>query len=244
MKINVILKKEAVDPKKITEQDHVVVLDILLATTTIVSLLQHRAKEIYPVIDKMEALSLCEELGNDSCLLIGEEKGRLIEGFLAPNPLSLQEAVCDKSIILSTTNGTVAIGRVNRAKQVYVACLLNGRAVARELVQERQEDENIHIVCSGSSNQFCMEDFYGAGFFIDELLQAYDGKKVELSDSALSAHLFYDKYRSQVEGERVLRQSSVGRMLIEQGFSEDISYVNQRNVYEVVPKLVGQKVKI
>jgi len=123
MKINVILKKEAVDPKKITEQDHVVVLDILLATTTIVSLLQHRAEEVYPVIDKMEALSLWEELGKDTCLLIGEEEGRLIEGFMAPNPLSLQEAVCDKSIILSTTNGTVAIGRVNRAKQVYIASL-------------------------------------------------------------------------------------------------------------------------
>jgi len=110
-------------------------------------------------------------------------------------------------------------------------------------VRERQADETIHIVCSGSSNQFCMEDFYGAGFFIDEILQAYDGKDVELTDSALSAHLFYDKYRSPAEGEQVLRQSAVGRMLIEQGFIEDISYANQRNVYEVVPKLVGEKVK-
>src|SRR5699024_1040831 len=109
MKINVILKKEDVDPLQITKDHVVVVLDILLATSTIVSLLHAGAREVYPVMDKMEALSLSKSMCEKSTLLIGEEKGGLIDGFLAPNPLSLHSVVQNKTVILSTTNGTVAI---------------------------------------------------------------------------------------------------------------------------------------
>lgn len=242
MKINVILKKEDIAPQKISMNHIVVVLDILLATSTIVSLLHGGAKEVYPVVDKMEALSLSEGMSEKSPILIGEENGQLIDGFLPPNPLSLQEEVEGKSIILLTTNGTVAVRKVSHAKDVFIASLLNGAAVAERILRHYDLDQTINIVCSGSSNQFCMEDFYGAGSLVNELLMLSNKNDIELTDSARSAYLFYKNYASEKEGEQILENSSVGRMLIRQGFEDDIGYVNKRNVYSIVPKLSAENI--
>src|SRR5699024_2664905 len=153
MKINVILKKEDIEPLKITHDQTVVVLDILLATSTIVSLLHNGAKKISPVVDEMEALSLIENMDVKSFLLIGEKNGQLIDGFLAPNPLSLHTKVNDRKIVLLTTNGTVAIRKVSHAGEVYIASLLNGAAVAKDIYEKHEYGQTINIVCSGSSNQ-------------------------------------------------------------------------------------------
>lgn len=44
-------------------------------------------------------------------LLVGEYGGETIKGFLPPNPLFLQEKVKGKTVILSSTNETVAINK-------------------------------------------------------------------------------------------------------------------------------------
>ena len=49
-KIHVLTQKEAIDPLKI-KNCVVVVFDVLLATTTITTLLQHGAKKIIPVLN-------------------------------------------------------------------------------------------------------------------------------------------------------------------------------------------------
>lgn len=242
MKINVILKKEDIDPLQITNNHIVVVLDILLATSTIVSILHAGAKEVYPVMDKMEALSLSRNMSEKSPLLVGEENGRLIDGFLAPNPLSLHSVVQDKTIILSTTNGTVAIRSVSHARKVVIASLLNNTAVAKTVFEQNYSNETINIVCSGSSNQFCMEDFYGAGYFIHELVKLVGRANLQLTDSALNSYLFYGKFSSIKDGERILRKSSVGEMLIRQGFSDNISFVSEQGKYRGIPELRGKKI--
>lgn len=242
MKINVILKKEDIDPLQITNNHIVVVLDILLATSTIVSILHAGAKEVYPVVDKMEALSMSEDMFEKSPILIGEENGQLIDGFLAPTPLSLHATVKNRTAILSTTNGTVAIRTVSHAKKVYIASLLNGVVVARRLVKNGLHNESVNIICSGSSNQFCMEDFYGAGYLINELKEQSDDIDIHLSDSAKSAWLFYSQYATKEAGEQILRKSSVGEMLIKQGFSQDISYVSKQGKYRGIPELNERKI--
>lgn len=242
MNLNVILKKEAIDPEKITDEHVIVIFDILLATSTIVSMLQHGAKEVYPVTNQLEALSLREGLVNKSPLVIGEENGQLIDGFLAPNPLSLREKVNDRAVILLTTNGTVAIQTVAHAQAVYVASLLNGKAIAQKVIAHFPFDKTVHLVCSGSSNQFCMEDFYGVGFVIDEIVKELGEVGCTLTDSAKAAHLFYQSYRSKEQGEQILRSSAVGHMLTEQGLDEDLVYVNKRNIYSIVPQLQGDRI--
>src|SRR6478752_3755927 len=164
-----------------------------------------------------------------------KDRRKTIEGFFDPNPSTLKEHVQNKAVILSTTNGTVAIHNAEKAKHVYAASLLNGEAVANAVCQPSQ-DETVLLVCSGSSDRFCLEDLYGAGYFISCLLQL---KTFHLTDAAKAALLLYEAYEhSPVE---ILKRSAVGEMLTQYGFLDEIGFVSRKNVYSVVPKVVKKK---
>ncbi|MFV5314164.1 2-phosphosulfolactate phosphatase [Priestia megaterium] len=232
-KVHVILKKEELLAKKL-EGKTVVIFDILLATSTIAAALQQGATEVIPVRNEEEARNKAKTYKPDEIALVGEYRGKTIEGFLDPNPSTLKH-VQNKTVILSTTNGTVAIHNAEKAKHVYAASLLNGEAVASAVCQPSQ-DETVLLVCSGSSDRFCLEDLYGAGYFISCLLQL---KTFHLTDAAKAALLLYEAYEhSPVE---ILKRSSVGEMLTQYGFLEEIGFASRKNVYSVVPKVVKKK---
>ncbi len=237
------MKKEEIDEEKMKENKVAVVFDVLLATSTIASALQYGAAEVIPVLDGYEAKAEAAHRPADDYLLVGEYEGLTIEGFLSPNPLSLKGEVPGKSVILSTTNGTIAIKKSANATRVYAASLLNSSAVAGQLAKACK-DETIILVCAGSSGNFNMEDFYGAGYFIDCLLQQGEAE-LELTDPAMAAHLFYKGNRE--DGPRILKNSRVGRMLADYGFETEIDYVAIHSSHDAVPmledrvRLVNQK---
>ncbi|WP_199794690.1 2-phosphosulfolactate phosphatase [Lentibacillus sp. Marseille-P4043] len=235
MKIHLLLKKEEVDTVQMDENKIAVVFDVLLATSTITACLDYGARQVIPVMDEAEALKEAKNFSQEDISLVGEYDGKTIDGFLDPAPLALKEHVAAKTVVLSTTNGTVAIRKAASAKEVYIASLLNGRAVSKQIA-DMYDNETIIVVCSGSKNQFCLEDFYGAGYFIDQLVNAYGGQ-IDLTDSALTAKLFYENVSDQA----VLRDSRVGKMLENYGFEDDIAYVNQRGILSVIPRLVDGK---
>src|SRR3982074_3000055 len=107
-RIHVLTKKEELDgvraPGKV-----VVVLDILFATTTMVSALAHGAAEVVPVLDEAAARSRARSYPEGSYVLSGERVAETLPGFVHPAPLALVEhGVQGKTVIYSTTNGTVA----------------------------------------------------------------------------------------------------------------------------------------
>ncbi|WP_243549344.1 2-phosphosulfolactate phosphatase [Priestia megaterium] len=233
-KVHVILKKEELLAKKL-EGKTVVIFDVLLATSTIAAALQQGATEVIPVKNKEEARNKAKTYKPDEIALVGEYRGKTIEGFFDPNPSTIKQYVKNKTVILSTTNGTVAIRSAEKAKQVYAASLLNGEAVARAVYQQGQA-ETVLLVCSGSSDRFCLEDLYGAGHFINCLLRL---KTFHLTDAAKAALLLYEAYEhSPLE---ILKRSSVGEMLTQYGFLDEIGFVSRKNVYSVVPKVVKKK---
>lgn len=59
----------------------VVVLDVLRATSTMVSALAAGARAIYPAGNPEEAVRLLSSLGREDTLLCGERKGLKVEGF-------------------------------------------------------------------------------------------------------------------------------------------------------------------
>ncbi|PBB04990.1 2-phosphosulfolactate phosphatase [Salimicrobium humidisoli] len=236
MKIHLLWKKEEIEERHINEDKIAVVFDVLLATSTIASCLAAGAREIIPVLNTTEALRTKEKLsaGTEEVLLAGETDGLPVEGFINPVPSILNRRASGKTVILSTTNGTVAIRKAASAKKVYTASLLNGEAVGKRIAGTH-EGETVVAICSGSRNNFCMEDYYGAGYFIHCLMRETDDP--ELTDSARSAQLFYENMKE--EAVSVLTRSSVGRMLSDYGFYEDVAYVSQRGIMDVVPRLNG-----
>lgn len=239
-KIHLLFKKEEIDEEKLAKGNKVViVLDVLFATSTIVTSFSAGAKHIIPVLNREEALQKASQLEEGSYYLIGEDKGKLMDDFLDPNPLKLPKQIQDKTLILSTTNGTVSICKAMHAKKVYIAALLNGKAVAGRVAKMHKTD-TIIVICSGSHQRFCIEDFYGAGYLINELIAFFDGW--DLSDAAKLAVSFYRDNKGNSKG--VLESSRLGEKLIQMGFKEEIDYISQLGVLSVVPYLHYGKLTI
>lgn len=228
--IHLLFKKEEIDAVKMKENKVAVILDILLATSTITACLYGGAKRIIAVRHKEEALEEIKHLKKGSFCLVGEYEGKTIEGFLDPTPRQLEKIIKGKTVVLSTTNGTVAIRKAACAKQVYIASLLNGSAIAKHIAFAHQK-ETIIVVCAGSQHQFCLEDFYGAGYFIDQLVSASSGHW-ELTDAAKAALLFF---KSSEAPTAILKASKVGEMLIQHGFEEEITFISRLGIMPIVP---------
>ena len=135
----------------------VVVLDIIFATTTMVTALAHGAKEIVPVLDEKAARACAGDF--PGCVLSGELFAETLSGFAHPAPLALlAHGIEGKRVIYSTTNGTVAMTQAVGAARVYCGALLNARALVEHIVQHHPR-ETVLIVCSGSGVIFNFEDF-------------------------------------------------------------------------------------
>ncbi len=230
--MHVLTKKEELDSVRVPGKV-VVVLDILFATTTMVTALAHGAKEIVPVLDESAARACAADF--PGCVLAGELYAETLPGFAHPAPLALlAHGVEGKSVVYSTTNGTVAMTQAAGAARVYCGALLNARALVEHILA-RHERETILIVCSGSGNNFNFEDFYGAGYFVECL-----GERVrDFSDAARAALALY----RHAKGPEALLDCRVGRMMAARGLAHEVEFASRLDALPVVAALEDGRVR-
>ena len=236
MKIHVLFKKEEIDAAQMKDDKIAIVFDILLATSTITACLEAGARQVIPVLDVAEAKVVAERFNSIDICLAGEDRGLSIPGFMDPTPLYLKEKVSDKTVVLLTTNGTIAIRKSADAHHVYISSLLNVPAVV-EQVRKVHKNETIVLVCSGSQNQFCFEDFYGAGYFVSEMAKQYGEIELDMSDHALAAMVLYESAATGTT--ELMKQTRVGKMLTTYDYQEDLAYISQQGISTVIPKLIN-----
>jgi 2-phosphosulfolactate phosphatase len=228
-KIHVLLKKEELDAQRLPGKV-VVVLDVLFATSSIVTALSHGAVEVVPALDGDMALLEASKRKDGSYVLSGELNADTIAGFCHPTPLALlDEEVAGKTVIYSTTNGTVAVSKAKEAGHVYAAALLNGEATV-DHVERFHPNETVLLVCSGSADNFNLEDFYGAGYLVS--LFARRGGH-ELSDAALAARMLHDGS----DALECLTRSRVGRMMLSRRLEDEVRFAAQKSCFDVVARL-------
>ena len=229
-RVHVLMKKEELDAERLPGKV-VIVLDVLFATTTIAAALAAGATEVVPALDPQSARTEAKGRAEGSYVLAGELRAENIEGFTHSTPLLLTRhaSLAGRSLIYSTTNGTVALAKSVGAAEVYAAALVNARAVV-EHVQRSHPAETVLLVCSGSMENFNLEDFYGAGHLAHLFAQT---GTAELSDAALAARKLHDG-TSAVE---CLRESRVGRMMLERGLGPEVDYAATADSLSVVPRL-------
>jgi len=240
-KLELCLRKEEIDEDELLGKV-AVVFDIFLATSTAAAMLHNGAKEVIPVLNYEDALQKAKEQAAQDHVLVGEYLGRTIEGFLFPFPTRLKERVNGKTVVFSTTNGTVALRKTRSAKAVFAASMLNEGPLTNYLI-DTYRDESIVLVCSGSNGKFSLEDFFGAGSFIKTLTDAglKEGLEWRMSDASLAALHFY---QANVENaEELLQQSRVGKSLVEEGFRDELVFTLQKNACPVIPHLDGDTLK-
>ncbi len=207
-----------------------VVVDVLRATSTIVTALAAGVTEIYAVatLDECAALGLAR-----GCLTAAERDGRPVPGFdLGNSPFGFLDGkipVSGRALALSTTNGTQALQASLAAAHVACGAFINLQAVT-EFALAQQCD--VLVVCAGWKGQFCLEDSLFGGALAERL--APHGYDVAASDATLAAlHLWQ---QAQTDWPAYLLQSSHVRRLNSLEANQDFEFCTRVDAYaDVLP---------
>lgn len=211
-----------------------VVIDVLRATSTIVTAIANGSKGVIPVRSMGDASQIAAKIGSTHFLLCGEKDGVKIEDFdLGNSPFEYStEVVKDKTIILTTTNGTLAIQKSLLASHIYIASFLNVGSLLKQLRTQHADDE-IVLVCSGWKGRISIEDTLCAGYIIHELYG--DVLNEDLPDGAKVALASYCECKDNLEG--ALAKSNHAKRLKNIIDTDDIAYCSQIDIFDVLPTL-------
>jgi 2-phosphosulfolactate phosphatase len=216
----------------------VIIIDVLRATSTMVTALANGCKSIIPVLTPEDALEKRPLISG--ALLGGERQAQQIEGFdFGNSPFDyVPEKVGGRKVIMTTTNGTRAIMASKGASYIFMASFLNCRSIA-QAVQQKLEGhpdlEGLIILCAGTNDRFDLPDILCAGM----LIEAW-GSDVELNDLGIAARMLYELNKNNLV-ETVL-QTNHGQRLISLGFEDDVIYCATSNILPIVPLLVQDEV--
>ncbi len=218
---------------------HVVVIDVLRASSTIVQAYENGVERIIPVDGVEEATRLLPTLDREKALLCGEQEGIKVDGFdLGNSPLEyVGTAVRGRTLVLSTTNGTTAMVKAAASDEIVVGCFLNLKAVIAHLISAGSE--RVSILCAGTNGLLSLEDFVCAGLMVDGLVEACHNE-LGLNDAAVAARLLV---ASMTDIAQVVSRSSHGQYLISLGFENDVEFCSRLDLYSSVPTVVDGRIK-
>lgn len=208
----------------------VIVVDVLRATSTIITALINGCKAIVPV----ETVLKAKELYREGDLLGGERFCKKIPGFNFGNsPLEYtREAIQGKRIILTTTNGTRGIQKALKADHVIAGALLNSRACAKAAIDFKRDTV---IVCAGTQDVFSLEDGLCAGLILEELALELGEKNIVINDFGLAMKGCYLQTKDTFY--EALLTCSNGKKMSRSGFQADIALCAKANISDQVPIL-------
>jgi len=230
----------------------VVIIDILRASSTIITALHHGAKRVIPCGTPDEARQIREKSHADDVLLGGERGGVLIEGFDCGNsPTEYAPArVAGKTIAFTTTNGTQALLKAAAAETILIGAFVNRQAVVERLNADQRP---VHLVCAGTDSVITGEDVLFAGAVVEALqpIVASNNSAVQrwaLNDCARIAQGFWRQSAGEnlhAEGneklsagiESAMRVTQGGRNLRDLGYENDIRLCSLVDCISLVPVL-------
>ncbi len=206
-----------------------VVIDVLRATTVIITALQNGAKWVLPVAEINDAWERKKEFPD--AILGGERDAIKLPGFDNGNsPLEYTaEKVSGRGVILTTTNGTKALENTFDADEVLIGAFLNMTAVAKYLADS---DKPVHLFCAGTRGEFSMDDFLCAGGIIS-LLDSIS--PVDPDDLCILAKNTWDAGNKDIH--EYLSSCKHYNTLITNRFEKDLEYCLSIDTHTIIPKL-------
>jgi 2-phosphosulfolactate phosphatase len=211
------------------------VIDVLRCTSTIVAAVANGARAVVPANTGDDALRIASNLESDDVLLTGERGLHRIEGFqLGNSPLEMtSDVVAGKTLVMTTTNGTVALLAVDAARPVLIGAITNFSAVVARAREEFERTGEIVILCSGRQSMFALEDAYVAGRFTAALIPWRVRRQAELNDAAIAALELVRRYGG--EWKRAVSASAAARDLKALGFKKDLDAATEVDAHDIVP---------
>jgi 2-phosphosulfolactate phosphatase len=203
----------------------VVVVDILRATSCMVTAFAHGVDCIMPFAD----LESCRGMNKQGYVTSGERNGEKVDGFDKGNsPFEYMEEIRGKKVAFTTTNGTLAISKSIEARDVVIGAFLNLSAVASYVVGS---PNNILIVCAGWKGRVNLEDTLFAGALVSKVKEQIATD----CDSAVASSHLYEIAKGDML--KFLKKASHIKRLNRLGIQEDIKFCLTEDTYDVVPRL-------
>lgn len=248
IKISIFLSHSLIAEDLLLKDKNAVVIDILRAGSTMTVALSNGAREVIPAENVTKAAKI--NRGSSNSMLCGERKCKIIVGFnLGNSPLEYtQEKVKGKTLIFSTTNGTLSIVKSRLAKNCVIGSFLNISKVVEYILSINQD---FCFICAGKLNNFCIEDFVFAGALIKEILKSKpDSIDIELNDPEYAALklaelLVYknDKLSPELVFD-MFKVSEHGKFLISLGFEKDLEICSRINSQPLLPIFYKDIIKL
>ena len=223
------------------EDTTVIVVDVLRATTTIISALSNGAKEVFPQPSIEAARAAHEDIGSGS-VMGGERQGKIVDGFHHGNsPLEYTaDAIKDKCLILATTNGTVAMEACRAATRVLIGAMVNVDAVAEAVFG----CERVCVMCSGTDRIITSEDVCFAGLLLKRVVEKRAKQNLPpafLTDAANIALDHWSAIETKVAAGKSLadffRAARGGVNLVRIGHDADVACAAEIDSFDMVPEL-------
>ncbi len=216
---------------------NVVVIDVLRATSTMITALANGANSIIPTASVEEAIKIAKNLERTTYLLCGERNTKIIDGFdLGNSPLEYtQEKVNGKKIILTSSNGTKTFEYLKHAKNVLIASTLNASSIIQKM---KSLDDEWILICSGRDGHFDASDAIVAGLLLKLLSKQVDF--IEYDDAGKVSLLLYENAHNNLLN--YLRDTVHGKILISNGFEKDIEFISEIDKFSIVPGFVNNRI--
>jgi len=238
MKIDVLYSPVQADELFFTGKT-TVVIDVLRASSTIITALTNGAKEVVPVGTVEFAVKVSGGIFGGQTLLGGERNTKKIEGFALGNSPSeyTTEIVSGKSIVFYSTNGSRAIVKAKYSTNLFICSFNNLKALAKHI---KKLNEDVVVLCAGNNNFFSLEDSVCAGMLISELIAG--NKTFELTDASTSALTLFKSFGKNIF--KLLSETDHGQLLINNGFEDDLKACSELDSTDVIPFYAGNVLKV
>jgi 2-phosphosulfolactate phosphatase len=238
MKIDVLYSPVQADELFFTGKT-TVVIDVLRASSTIITALTNGAKEVVPVGTVEFAVKVSGGIFGGQTLLGGERNTKKIEGFALGNSPSeyTTEIVSGKSIVFYSTNGSRAIVKAKYSTNLFICSFNNLKALAKHI---KKLNEDVVVLCAGNNNFFSLEDSVCAGMLTSELIAG--NKTFELTDASTSALTLFKSFGKNIF--KLLSETDHGQLLINNGFEDDLKACSELDSTDVIPFYAGNVLKV
>jgi len=227
MKIDIIISADDIKKEKIKNKT-VVVIDMLRATSVIVTAIDNGCKGVIPVLTVDEAANIVRN-SKEEFMLGGERNALKIEGFHYSNsPLEYtRETIQGKTLVMTTTNGTKAIKGCAGAGNILIGAMLNAKAIAERIVKLNKD---VVIVNAGTYGEFSIDDFLCSGYIIDCVIKLVE---TELSDIAVTSHYIY---KNNEDIKDFIKNASHYKRIMKLGLAADLEYCCKKDIIDNVPE--------
>jgi 2-phosphosulfolactate phosphatase len=206
----------------------VVVVDILRATSAIITAFMHGVKKIIPVATLEEAKAYKEK-----GYLVAAERDGIVRDFadFGNSPYNFQkEVIRNREIVYSTTNGTHCIMMARNNYRVLIGGYLNLKALV-DLIKAEHRD--LLILCAGWKNKFNLEDTLFAGALAGMVLQ--DPGFGTICDSTFASIDLWTMARQELM--QYIEKAAQRHRLKKNGLDDVIEYCHTPDLTDIIPVL-------